>query len=105
MFMTTITKVFFIGEKANWNGFSNFDSKFGVQFGGHNPATIAHESMHAMNLPHTFASRDEGKAIAKFTYEATKTNNLLDYSHVANPPIERFSLFHWQWQILNPKIK
>ena len=98
-------KVFFIGEKANWNGFSNFDSKFGVQFGGHNPATIAHESMHAMNLPHTFASRDEGKAIAKFTYEATKTNNLLDYSHVANPPIERFSLFHWQWQILNPKIK
>lgn len=43
--------------------------------------------------------------IAKYTYEATKTNNLMDYSHIAKPPIERFSLFIWQWTVLNNKIK
>jgi hypothetical protein len=29
----------------------------------------------------------------------------MDYSHVAQAPIERFSLFIWQWNVLNNKIK
>lgn len=94
--------MFFIGEKGNWNGFSYFNSNFGVYFASHNAATLAHETMHAMNISHTF----DGKSPqAKYTYEAMKTNNLLDYSHVANPPIPRFSLFLWQWKLLNPNIK
>jgi hypothetical protein len=90
--------MFFIGEEAAWNGFSYFNSRFGVYFKGHNKATAAHETMHAMNLPHTF---DGIKG--KYTYEAKKTNNLMDYSHLDS--IERFCLFLWQWKILNPKIK
>ena len=74
-------------------------------FGKHNKATIAHETIHSLYLPHTFAGISERGAIPKYTYEATKTNNLMDYSHVASPPIERFYLFIWQWNVLNSQIK
>jgi len=47
----------------------------------------------------------ERGAVPKYTYQATKTNNLMDYSHVAQTPIERFSLFIWQWNVLKNKIK
>lgn len=93
-------RMYFIGEEASWNGFSYFNSQFGVYFASHNKATVAHETMHAMNLPHTFDGRS---ASAHYTYEAYKTNNLLDYSHHIG--IERFCLFLWQWKILNSKIK
>jgi hypothetical protein len=93
--------VFFIGEKAKWNGFSFFNSKFGVYFDGHNRGTLAHELMHAMTLAHTF---DGVSPTAKFTYEAMKTDNIMDYSHNAKPPIDRKVIYHWQWKILNPKI-
>lgn len=99
------TVLYFIGEEANWNGFSNYGWTTCVQFGRHNKATIAHETIHSLYLPHTFASISERGAVPKYTYEATKTNNLMDYSHVAQPPIERFSLFIWQWNVLNNKIK
>ncbi|MDN3694516.1 hypothetical protein QWZ06_20730 [Chryseobacterium tructae] len=56
--------------------------------------TIAHEAMHAMKLPHTFASVDETNLVRDYTYQATKTNNLMDYSHLAN--IERFCTYIWQ---------
>lgn len=93
-------RMYFIGEEASWNGFSYFNSQFGVYFASHNKATVAHETMHAMSLPHTF----DGKSTsAHYTYEAYKTNNLLDYSHHIG--IERFCLFLWQWKILNSKIR
>lgn len=92
--------MYFIGEEASWNGFSYFNSKFGVYFKGHNKGTVAHETMHAMNLPHTFDGKSPS---AKFTYQAKKTNNLMDYCH--HDGIPRFSVFHWQWRILNSKIK
>ena len=93
--------VFFIGEKCGGlNGFSYFNSTFGVYFAGHNKATLAHELFHAMNLPHTF---DGLSAQAKYTYEAYKTNNIMDYSHHVG--IERIALFFWQWQLLNGLIK
>ncbi|MGM5629918.1 phage baseplate assembly protein V [Apibacter raozihei] len=93
-------RMYFIGEEANWNGFSYFNSQFGVYFASHNKATVAHETMHAMNLPHTFDGRS---ASAHYTYEVYKTNNLLDYSHHIG--IDRFCLFLWQWKILNSKIR
>ena len=103
-------KLFFIGEEyitseGNVNGFSYGNSKFGVYFKGHNESTIAHEIMHAMNLPHTFASVDEGTLLAKFTYEAGQTNNIMDYSHwpfFGNKP--RITTYHWQWRVINSKI-
>lgn len=99
------TVLYFIGEQANWNGFSNYGWLTCVQFVSHNMATIAHETIHSLFLPHTFASITERGAVPQYTYQATKTNNLMDYSHIAKPPIERFSLFIWQWNVLNNKIK
>ncbi|WP_326984686.1 hypothetical protein VUJ46_09200 [Chryseobacterium sp. MYb264] len=95
-------RLYFIGESGNWNGFAYGNSKFGVYFKTHNKATIAHETMHAMNLPHTFASISQGTMPAKFTYQAKKTNNIMDYSHLAG--IERFCSYYWHWKILNTKI-
>ncbi|GJM51645.1 hypothetical protein RCZ15_26180 [Capnocytophaga catalasegens] len=102
--------LFFIGDQypkngGKVNGFSYGNSKFGVYFKGHNESTIAHEIMHAMNLPHTFASMDKGTLLAKFTYEAGQTNNIMDYSHqdrFGNKP--RITTYHWQWQVLNSNI-
>ncbi|MFK7050956.1 hypothetical protein FLACOL_02463 [Flavobacterium columnare] len=93
--------VFFIGEKADWNGFSYFNSTFGVYFDGHNRGTLAHELMHAMTLAHTF---DGLSASAKFTYQARTTDNIMDYSHQLTPPIDRKVIYHWQWKVLNSKI-
>ncbi|MFC3161055.1 hypothetical protein SAMN05443633_101131 [Chryseobacterium arachidis] len=95
-------RLYFIGESGNWNGFAYGNSKFGVYFKTHNKATIAHETMHAMNLPHTFASISQGTMPAKYTYQAKKTNNIMDYSHLAG--IERFCSYYWHWKILNSKI-
>lgn len=106
--------MFFIGDDypsfdksgnvvGNINGFSYFKSTFGVYFNGHNASTLAHETMHALELAHTF---DGISKTAKYTYEAGKTNNLMDYSHWAKfGSIKRMSLFLWQWKILNPTIK
>lgn len=55
-----------------------------------------------MNLAHTFDGKSPS---AKYTYKAMKTNNILDYSHLNKPPIERFCLFSWQWKILNNNIE
>ncbi|VXB78746.1 MULTISPECIES: hypothetical protein [Chryseobacterium] len=95
-------RLYFIGESGNWNGFAYGNSKFGVYFKSHNKATVAHETMHAMNLPHTFASITQGTMPANYTYQAKKTNNIMDYSHLAG--IERFCSYHWHWKILNNKI-
>ncbi|KQR94377.1 hypothetical protein ASG01_00365 [Chryseobacterium sp. Leaf180] len=95
--------LYFIGEESKWNGFSNYGWTTCVQFATHNKATIAHETIHALHLPHTFASVDQDKAVRKYTYKAKNTNNLMDYSHLAG--IERFCLFIWQWNVLNKRIK
>lgn len=104
-------KAFIIGDiypswdKSNniigyFNGFSYFNTLFTVQFGTHTNETLAHELMHALSLPHTFDGKSPS---AKFTYQAKKTNNLMDYCH--HDGIPRFSVFYWQWKILNSKIK
>ena len=99
-------KLFFIGEEADWNGFAYPNSTFAVYFGGHNRGTIAHETFHALNLPHTFASINEGTLIAKYTYKAGQTNNIMDYSHQTQfGSIDRKMTYFWQWQILNNKIR
>lgn len=94
-------KLFFIGEEGSWNGFSFFNSDFGVYFKGHNRGTVAHETFHALNLPHTFDGIN-----GKYTYQAGQTNNIMDYSHQSRfGSIDRKVVYLWQWNILNPKIK
>jgi hypothetical protein len=106
--------MFFIGDEypsfddkgvkvGHTNGFSYFGTKFGVYFDGHNSSTLAHETMHAMYLPHTF---DGISQYSKFTYQAGQTDNLMDYSHwsIFGSKIRK-SLFFWQWQTLNNNIK
>lgn len=95
--------LYFIGDQSDrLNGFTGYGINTCVQFAGHNKATIAHEPMHSLCLPHTFVGITRGCGKPYYTYEAKKTNNLMDYSH--QDGIERFSLFHWQWKVLNNKI-
>ena len=93
--------VYFIGEPGGWNGFAQPHERAGVYFPTHSKSTIAHELFHAMGLPHTFTNK-EGDGNAHFTYKATMTSNLMDYSHFKNK--DRFLIYHWQWKILNPRI-
>ena len=62
-----------------------------------------------LELPHTF---DGYSSNTKFTYEHETTDNIMDYSHnivLQRTPdlvyFQRKSLYHWQWQILNLKLR
>ena len=76
-------------------------------FKGHDKSTIAHETMHAMGLPHTF----DGQR-AEFTYKAQQTDNIMDYCHwnqdiegKSRTPVEGRTLFRWQMIKLNANLK
>ena len=96
--------VFFFGDKCftnggRLNGYAYFNSTYGVFFDGYNFATVPHEMLHAMGLPHSFDYQG-----VPFAYKYHTTDNIMDYSHHSPNPIERMSLFYWQWRILNNKI-
>ncbi|WP_407475508.1 zinc metalloprotease [Elizabethkingia anophelis] len=84
-------------------GFSHYGSTSGVMFVGHNAATIAHECLHAMGLPHSFFHRS-----TSYVYKALETNNIMDYSHWGADPItgssrspkDRYYTWLWQWRIV-----
>ena len=96
--------VFFFGDKCftdegRLNGYAYQNSTYGVFFDGYNSATVPHEMLHAMGLPHSFDYQG-----VPFAYKYHTTDNIMDYSHHLPNPIERMSLFYWQWGILNNKI-
>ena len=96
--------VFFFGDKCftdegRLNGYAYQNSTYGVFFDGYNSATVPHEMLHAMGLPHSFDFQG-----VPFAYRYHTTDNIMDYSHHLPNPIERMSLFYWQWGILNNKI-
>ncbi|TRX36181.1 hypothetical protein FNW52_09145 [Flavobacterium sp. ZT3R18] len=96
-------------------GYSINNTSHAIMFQGHSEETIGHECLHGLGLPHSFNSK------AKFTYKAMQTDNVMDYSHrVQDPvetqkdadgniinrtPIDRFTLWQWQWQIVNDRVK
>ncbi|MDC8101366.1 hypothetical protein [Chryseobacterium rhizosphaerae] len=88
------------------SGYSAPGADYVVVFKSKNDQTAAHEFLHAMNLPHTFTNK-ETTSNALFTYEFTKTDNLLDYSHRLGTGNNnnRCSLFYWQWKQANNSIK
>lgn len=92
--------VFFFGDKSeHTNGYAYPNSTDGVFFDGYNSATVPHEMLHAMGLPHSFDYQG-----VPFAYKYHTTDNIMDYSHHSPNPIKRMSLFYWQWKILNNKI-
>jgi hypothetical protein len=102
-------KIFFFDEKGGrfasdgsyvgLNGYAQaINCKSVVLFNSHNPDSTIHELFHACGLYHTFDNSGE------FTFEEKKTDNIMDYSHNASPPIRRKSTWYWQWKKINSKI-
>ena len=93
------------GKTGGLSGYSMFHADFVIVFKSANDQTAAHEFLHAFNLAHSFTNQ-EAIASAEFTYEYSKTDNLLDYSHhVSGHKNSRCSLWYWQWKIANESIK
>ena len=61
---------------------------------GFSDSTLAHETLHAMGLYHSFDND------GKFTFEEYKTDNIMDYSDIASPPLDVISTWQWQWPII-----
>lgn len=66
-----------------------------VLFEGGTNETLAHELGHGLSLTHTFVA-SELSPEGLFSYQAKKTDNIMDYSHMDFKT--RFSFFHWQMQ-------
>ena len=86
--------VFFFGDKCftdggRLNGYAYPNSTYGVFFDGYNSATVPHEMLHAMGLPHSFDYQG-----VPFAYKYHTTDNIMDYSHHEPNPIKRTSLFY-----------
>ncbi len=61
---------------------------------GFNDSTVAHETLHAMGLYHTFDND------SKFTFVRSETDNIMDYSDIENRMIPIIGTFVWQWKKL-----
>ena len=88
------------------NGYSNINTDYGLMFRSHSKTTIVHEFMHGLGLHHSFFGED-------YVYEALKTDNIMDYSHLSIDPVQnkpndriinRISTWFWQWCKVNIKI-
>ncbi len=101
-------KVFFFDERGGYfsngnyiglnGGARDIGSKSVALYNTHNTATTTHELLHAIGLYHTFSNS------GTYTYTKWKTDNIMDYSHQATPPIERICTWKWQWDILHAKL-
>ena len=109
---TDYYKAFYFAEDGyhisgnNLSGYTKPNVDWVVVFKSANHQTAAHEFLHSFKIPHTFTNK-EATAIAECTYEAKKTDNLLDYSHnITSHPNnnKRCSLYYWQWITANNSI-
>lgn len=100
-------RVYFFNEqcadskKSGINGYAFMDSQYAVYFKTHNAATVGHEMFHCLGLQHSFDYTEISKS--DYAYQYAKTDNMLDYSHMEGISIQ--SLFYWQWEKINAKIK
>ena len=88
----------------NAAGFSPLFAKETILFDAakYNSRACAHETGHAMGLPHTFL--DEGHEDPSRIYyfkEQSNTDNIMSY----NFRIKHYSTWYWQWKIINNWIK
>lgn len=105
-------KAFYFAEDGyhssggNLSGYSASGADYVVVFKSANDQTAVHEFLHSFSLPHTFTNK-EASTSAECTYEAKKTDNLLDYSHnITSDPNNnnRCSLYYWQWKVANNSL-
>lgn len=83
-------------DSSGYNGLNGYSiGDYIVGFASANNSTATHEFLHSANLPHSFTAYEADK-YAKYTYEPWETDNILDYSHKASPPINRVSVWDWQ---------
>lgn len=97
-------KVFFFEERGGYfaggnyrglnGGARDIPSKSVALYSTHNTSTTTHELLHAIGLYHSFSNS------GTFTYKKNTTDNIMDYSHQNNPPIDRISTWKWQWEKL-----
>lgn len=98
------SKVIFIFEKYlgdEINGLTPIGGQFSISFGKNiRQETIAHEFFHSLGLQHTYRNT---KSDDEFTLKMSTTNNIMEkYSEEKEI---RFSLFSWQWKMINEKLK
>ena len=64
-------------------------------------STPTHELCHLIGLSHSFANEEANtnNVKNKYTFEYAKTNNIMDYDTIS------FSLWKWQWEFIQSKIK
>ncbi len=101
-------KVFFFEELGGYyngndyrglnGGARDIPSKSVALYKTHNTSTTTHELLHAIGLYHSFSNS------GTFTYKKNTTDNIMDYSHQNNPPIDRISTWKWQWEKLQSAI-
>ncbi|PKV53130.1 reprolysin-like metallo-peptidase family M12B [Aquimarina sp. MAR_2010_214] len=89
-------KIYFINESAGGlygrsYGIPSANRSVVVYAIGFNDSTLAHETFHAMGLYHSFSDK------SAFTFEKNKTDNIMDYSDIATPPVPVISTWQWQW--------
>lgn len=97
-------KIYFINEVSRLAGGSSlYGRSYGIPSAnrsvvvyaiGFADSTLAHETFHAMGLHHTFSNT------SKHTFQKNQTDNIMDYSDVAVPPIPVISTYQWQWSTL-----
>ncbi|NDV64658.1 hypothetical protein D0T60_05320 [Bacteroides sp. 224] len=98
-------KIFLFEEDLNEStaGYS-YGEKYIVCFKAINTDNnlAAHELLHGLELAHPF---DGASRNTPFTYKYATTDNIMDYSDTEPPNPNVKCLYHWQWQIINPKIR
>jgi hypothetical protein len=112
-------KIFFFSDKKGCyisdngtdqkiNGYYDQDKSI-VLFADAIPTAAVHELLHSLGLFHSFNNSDDF-ANAKITFEPHKTDNIMDYivqdnskknSLVSGYTNHTFSLWKWQWEIVN----
>jgi uncharacterized protein involved in type VI secretion and phage assembly len=104
-------KIYLINEPAS-PSFAPTDGAFGWSSGipstiksvivykaGLLDSTIAHETLHAMGLNHSFVD------VSKHTFQLNKTDNIMDYSDTdPTIPIPVVQLWKWQYGFIYPNI-
>ena len=86
-------------EKRSINN-EEYDILSSFLFNNYENASIVHELLHNMGVPHTFASIvDKDGIVPVITYEKGQTDNFMDYTN-----LDRVSLYYWQWKTINENI-
>ena len=98
-------KIFLFEEKENSTtaGYS-YGEKYIICFKSlsTNDGLVTHELLHGLELAHPF---DGASRNTHFSYEFARTDNIMDYSAGQYKGLNAKTLFHWQWQIINSKIR